>query len=132
MARGRIEMSYTYFDAKADGFKYVTRDLVGGECVHKTKPKRKNKYWFSYGWKYIQDGNMCPDKTTIMGINAAIRRYKLAVKRRTIKVESDSKIKRCEWCEEVFEPKRGNQKYCCELCQKKASKWREWERIKNS
>lgn len=45
-----------YEEAKAQGFKYVTRNQLGGECVHKTKPERKGGYWESPGWRYIQGG----------------------------------------------------------------------------
>lgn len=72
-----------YFEAKKKGFKFVTRDLVGGECVHFTMPKRKNKYWFSDGWRYI-DGGGCLDKTKVMTIDEAIHVYQklLAIKAR--------------------------------------------------
>lgn len=49
-----------YEEAKAQGFKYVTRNQLGGECVHKTKPERKGGYWESPGWRYIQGRHGVP------------------------------------------------------------------------
>lgn len=62
-----------YEEAKAQGFIYVTRNPLGGECVHKTKPERVGGYWESPGWRYIQGGKACPEKNVIMAINVAIK-----------------------------------------------------------
>lgn len=62
-----------YEEAKAQGFIYVTRNPLGGECVHKEKPKRVGGYWESPGWRYIQGGTACPEKNVIMAINVAIK-----------------------------------------------------------
>lgn len=69
-----------YEEAKAQGFRYVTRNPLGGECVHKTKPKRVGGYWESPGWRYIQGGTACPEKNVIMSINIAIDRQKQQLK----------------------------------------------------
>ena len=69
-----------YEEAKEQGFRYVTRNPLGGECVHKTKPKRVGGYWESPGWRYIQGGTACLEKNVIMSINIAIERQNQQIK----------------------------------------------------
>ncbi len=71
-----------YEEAKEQGFRYVTRNPLGGECVHKTKPKRVGGYWESPGWRYIQGGTACLEKNVIMSINIAIERQNQQIKPR--------------------------------------------------
>ena len=62
-----------YKEAKKKGFKYITRDIIGGECAHKEVPVRNNGYWYSKGWHYItKNGHECKSKEDIMDIDTAI------------------------------------------------------------
>lgn len=115
-----------YEEAKAQGFKYVTRNQLGGECVHKTKPERKGGYWESPGWRYIQGGTACPEKNVIMAINVAINiqnrqqeALKLAAQaRKRAKKETRKRTGRrvCKTCKREFDAEHGSISYCSDLC----------------
>lgn len=115
-----------YEEAKAQGFKYVTCNQLGGECVHKTKPERKGGYWESPGWRYIQDGTACPEKNVIMAINVAINiqnrqqeALKLAAQaRKRAKKETRKRTGRrvCKTCKREFDTEHGSISYCSDLC----------------
>lgn len=62
-----------YKEAKKKGFKYITRDIIGGECAHKEVPVSNNGYWYSKGWHYItKNGHVCKSKEDIMDIDTTI------------------------------------------------------------
>lgn len=114
-----------YIEAQGYGFKYVTRDPVGGESVHKTEPKLNSLgCWISPGWRFVQDVASCP-KGEVMPIEEAIQIHsqKMAsgeIEQVVHKAHAPYiKTKRCVICKKDFESVN-NAKYCSEECRIKA------------
>lgn len=108
-----------YKEAKKKGFKYITRDIIGGECAHKEVPVSNNGYWYSKGWHYItKNGHVCKSKEDIMDIDTAIvlSRTKRPIEEIAIAEGHMVFIKSCPICNTVFETTRNNKVYCSHSC----------------
>lgn len=108
-----------YKEAKKKGFKYITRDIIGGECAHKEVPVSNNGYWYSKGWHYItKNGHVCKAKEDIMDIDTAIvlSRTKRPIEEIAIAEGHMVFIKSCPICNTVFETTRNNKVYCSHSC----------------
>ena len=108
-----------YKEAKKKGFKYITRDIIGGECAHKEVPVRNNGYWYSKGWHYITtNGHVCKSKEDIMDIDTAIvlSRTKRPIEEIAIAEGHMVFIKSCPICNTIFETTRNNKVYCSHSC----------------
>lgn len=67
-------MGTIYDELKQQGYKYVAKDKIGGECAYKTKP-----VWFqgtlkSDDWRFIINGYVCDNYKEILSIDVAIQR----------------------------------------------------------
>jgi len=111
-----------YLQAKAEGYKYVARDYIGGECVHKVEPKYDGGYWKSKEWRYV-DGHACRDTKKVLTIDEAIRLDKEITFRPTkepVLIEIT-----CIECKKPFIAPSTRYKYCSEECKKAAAKKRD-------
>lgn len=117
-----------YKEAKKQGYKYITRDAIGGECAHKEYPKKKHIYWYSKGWHYIDNGYACKSKDEVIDIDTAIKTKKPQEPIRPINPFVYVKV--CSICNKVFETLNNRQKYCGKECANVESARRHKERQK--
>lgn len=122
-----------YKEAKKQGYKYITRDRIGGECAHMLLPVNKNGYWYSKGWHYITTGgHACKSLDTVMEIDQAIKRKKPTPQPRKIKKDPERPvyIVTCKHCGKVFETNYSIRTYCSHDCAVKANNKRISEKPK--
>lgn len=113
-----------YTRLKKQGYRFVTKDCIGGECAHKTKPTLSNKgFWHSDGWQYVEDGTACENTKELLSIDIAIKRVrkKRADEARRRKQEEAKneiyKLKRtCVICGTIFDHTHAAKKYCSGTC----------------
>lgn len=105
-----------YIKAQELGFKFIARDPVGGECVHREKPKKNDGgYWVSEGWRYV-DGYCCLDKKNVMDIDDAIKIEKSSPFKAVPKWEPETVELKCQYCGKKFIGRSKNRKYCSGKC----------------
>lgn len=105
-----------YQEAKKLGYKYITRDRIGGECAHLTEPKLGDDgYWKSEGWRYV-DGCCCLDKKHIMDIDEAIKIEKSSPFKSVPKWEPETVELTCQYCGKKFVGRSKSRKYCSGKC----------------
>lgn len=113
-----------YTRLKKEGFRFVTKDYIGGECAHKVKPKRADiGFWHSDGWRYVQEGTACENTKELLSIDIAIKRVrkKRADEARRRKQEEakkaiDKRTHTCVICGTIFDYPNAAKKYCSGVC----------------
>lgn len=109
-----------YYEAKQKGYRFITRDYVGGETAHKTYPIQNSRgYWVSPEWQYITNGTGCLKTTEVVEIDTAIQNSKTPIKSHYKKKHYHSLT--CAVCGKPFEAERKNRMYCSKKCSNDAN-----------
>lgn len=104
-----------YQEAKKLGYKYITRDRIGGECAHKRMPKLRNGFWISEGWRYVE-GYVYKNKSKPLAIDEAIRLEGFMPPPKEPKTGPKEIEAICEYCGKPFMSHSKSRKYCSDKC----------------